>query len=329
MMFLNRSNKWDAHWTWFDAMREHGPRYLQDIVLNNDLFVFPRMRIIGDEAIQSVSEFFGIIQQMGKKIIYEVDDDYTNEHRYVGAGDAIAIAKRADAITVTTPYLAEVMNTRTKKKAYVLPNCFAPDDWLRGNGPTRRPEYEGKIMIGLTGSPSHEEDWKVLTTIMPSILRDYPNVMLLNMGHQPEYLQGLDGAIYIKTLPYEQYCAIIRGVDIILAPVDPSDGFNLGKSPLKATEGQAARRLLPNGQFGGAAVIATNYPIYQLAVEDHKTGLLVNQTPDQWDTAIRTLIENTELRQRLQVEGHRFVQRRFDMSKQWREWDRVYSKILR
>jgi glycosyltransferase involved in cell wall biosynthesis len=309
-------------------MEGKGGKALYDLIQQYDLFIFPRMQVRdGDKGVEFTNEFFNVIRELGKKVVYEVDDDYTNRHRVVTSNESIKVAALADAITVTTPYLKRLMESETGKPAYVLPNCVSPEQWFQGKANVRKPEFRDKLVIGLTGSPTHENDWKVLETVMPDILARFPNVVLMNVGYTPEYLTGLPQARYVPPLKYDLYCQIIRGCDIILAPVDPTDGFNLGKSPIKAVEGMAATRMVDN-RPAGAAVIATNNPIYQIAIRNNKNGLLVDHTPQAWSEALRELIENTQKRKSFQFAGNKYAKHAYDISKEWVRWDRAYRQIL-
>lgn len=325
--YLRANSDWETGWTWWWDLQGKGGEALEKLIHQHDLFIFPRMQVKGKEGLGWASDFFQIIQGLGKKIIYEVDDDYTNKYRQVTQAEAVNIAKIADAITVTTPYLKKLMYEETGVQTYVLPNCVSPEQWFEGKGNQRKPFYQNKLVVGLTGSPTHKEDWRVLETVIPKILKDYPNVMLLNMGYTPDYLKDLPNAKYIQPLSYPLYCQVIRGCDIILAPVDPTDGFNMGKSPIKAVEGMAATRKVDN-QLAGAAVIATNNPIYSLAIKNNKSGLLVEHTPDGWEAALRELIENTPKRKHLQFQGNKYARQVYDISKEWPRWDRAYRTIL-
>lgn len=319
---------WKSSWTWFHALDGKGGKALYELMKQYDLFVFPRMQVKYEEkGLAFTEDFFNQIRAMGRKIIYEVDDDYTNKYRVVTSNESIKVAALTDAVTVTTPYLQRLMESETGKPTYVLPNCVSPEQWFDGKANSRKPEYRDKIVVGLTGSPTHEKDWKVLETVIPEIMNKYPNVVFLNMGYTPEYLTGLPNTKYLPPLSYELYCQIIRGCDIILAPVDPDDGFNLGKSPIKAVEGMAATRMVDN-RPAGAAVIATNNPIYQIAIRNNKSGLLVDQTPHAWSNALRELIEDTQKRKAFQFAGNKYARQAYDISKEWIRWDRAYRQIL-
>lgn len=320
-------HKWTAGWTWFQDLKEGGGKALYDLIQNFDMFHFPRMQVKGDDGLKWTEEFFQTIRGLGKKVIYEIDDDYTNVYRFVTDAHSIEVAALADAVTVTTPYLAKLMRERTGLPVYILPNCLAPEQWFEGKGNMRKPEFRDKLVIGLTGSPTHEQDWRVLETVIPKIVNDYSNVMFMNMGYTPDYLENLPNTQYVPPLSYDLYCQMIRGCDIILAPVDPNDGFNMGKSPIKAVEGMGAVRMVDN-RPAGAAVIATNNPVYQLAIRHNKTGLLVQHTPEAWENALRILIEDSSKRKQFQFSGLKYAKQAYDISKEWTRWDRAYRTIL-
>jgi len=302
-----------------------------DVVLNElfdaDIIVFPRAAIAVDQSYEATAVLFTALRERGVKIIYEVDDDYTNEFRHVVDGDSLTPMKWADAVTVTTPYLASRLRQYTRQTVYVLPNCIDPAIWRDMPMQTERTDQDA-VVIGLTGSPTHEGDWCVLETVMPQIMADHPNVYLVVMGYHPPYLAGLPRTKYLSAAGYVDYSQVIRACDIILAPVDPKDRFNEGKSPIKALEGQSAQRHLPGGQSAGAAVIATNNPIYSLVVKHEHTGLLTEQTPNAWGEALHRLIVDKELRERLQIQGFKAAYKNYDITRQYTLWSRAYHKVI-
>lgn len=307
--------------------KKHGRGVWFDLVDQHDLFIFPRASYTDDIA-QNVYALMYLIRLLGKRSIYEVDDDYTGIHRDLtplGVFNAMKFAKYCDAVTVTTPQLSKLMNRQTHLPTYILPNMLDPLIW-------KRPEKRiaaNELVIGLSGSMTHYQDWQVVAEPLRRILSnqyDIP-VSLWVTGFVPGYLQDFPNTTYYPGLEYKVYAEMVRGCDIVLAPVDPNDPFNLGKSPIKVLEGMGSSRPIGN-TVGGAACIATNNPIYQLAIEDGKSGLLVEHNENSWYTALDTLIQDHALRHTLSVEGHTRTWKRHDITEQWKLWARAYTSVL-
>jgi glycosyltransferase involved in cell wall biosynthesis len=331
--YLNQQPHWDARWiSWEDvreAYHQQGRSVFVRLLADYDLFVLPRVAAPHPMVERSLLALIEGIRTSGKRWVYEIDDDYTNQHRdltSMGVIKAMDVARLADAITVTTPYLAEVMQRETKRPVYVLPNMVAPLYW---NQPSRHTEDPNALTVTLGGSVTHEHDWKVLSEVMPSILaNDYGRKVTFRViGYHPDYLRNLPNTEYLPPLDYELYAEIIRQSDVILAPVDTADRFNDSKSPIKVIEGMAASRL--RGEIPtGAACIASNNKVYQLAIESGKNGILCSHTPEAWYNAIDSVLRNDTLRHQIQDAGHRWVWKRHDMSRTWQLWASAYQKIL-
>lgn len=329
--YMNGTLGWDAHYLslseYFDYYTLNGKTeaFFDATIAAYDLFVFARTYIkLNKRAFESAAWIIYKIRKAGKKVIYEVDDDYTNQFRYVADGDAVTFASWCDALTVTTPYLAKRMELLSKRPAYVIPNMLDPMFWRK---PSLVELSKDKIRIGLTGSKTHTQDWKVLEGVLSKIAHDYPNVRVMLGGYHPDYLKDIPNVEFIPPIPYLKYTDLIKNCDIVLCPVDPDDQFNDGKSPIKYIEGAGATRMV-NGYEAGAACIATNNKIYKLGIPSEKVGLLVDQTPEAWDTAIRKLITDEQYRKDMQINAYKHVWKNYDISKGWSEWARVYTKVL-
>jgi glycosyltransferase involved in cell wall biosynthesis len=300
-----------------------GPeKFLESLKRYADIYIFPRLYTKKQEDRDFFSWMLGNLRSFGKTIIYEVDDDLTNEHRQVIDGDAISMAKQADAITVSTPYLANLMTGRTGLKSYVLPNMIDPNIW-KG---THVQKKSDQLIIGLTGSTTHYNDWHVLANVLPRILEENPNTSLLIGGFHPDFLQDLPRTDYIPPIPYEQYAQIIKACDIVLAPIDPTDAFNDSKSPIKVIEGMAAERFVGKKKMG-AACIATNSHVYDLAIKDRYNGLLVDHTEEGWYSSITEVIQNEQFRHRLQRYGYNWVYQHHNIQTGWQKWAKAYQEI--
>lgn len=330
---LQELGGWEVAWVYFkelfSEMEKHGPQHLINILSRYDLFVIPRAYSPDKIGLQGIMAFFDLVRTMGKRIVYEIDDDLTNKYRDfsgISLNNAMKVASWTDAMTVTTPYLADFMKSETKRPQHVLPNCLDPDMW---DIPV---EYVGErtTTILLSGSTSHMEDWKVLQTVLPRIMEneyDYP-VKLHIAGFTPDYLLDIPRSIRIPGLAYESYVNVVKDADIVLAPVDPRDLFNLSKSPIKVIEGMGATRVLPNGELGGAACIATRTPVYELAITNNVNGLLVDHTPEAWYQAIDRMVRDNEARLSFQAKGGKWVWKHHNIHREWVRWDKAYRKVL-
>lgn len=319
--------KWRTSWSFIEDIlymsKEYGSTVLREMVWKYDIFVFPRIYFKDQNSYEVFEGLIYGLHQLGKRAIYEVDDDMTNQYRQVVDGDAIASASLCDTITVSTPHLSDLMHQKTGKPTYVLPNMFSPDVWHKPRTGTFR--YQDKIVLGLTGSTTHKDDWEVLGQVLPDLMHN-DKLHLIIMGYHPDYLTDLPNTTYLPGVTYERYAQVIQSCDIILAPVN-NDPFNLSKSPIKCIEGMAARRLV-NNRPSGAACIASDHPIYRLSITNEKNGLLVDHTPQGWSSGLTRLIEDVELRHHLQYEGHRWVDRHHNIEKQISLWSNAYGAAL-
>lgn len=320
---------WQTQWFYKDELLKHylqmGEEMLSRMADTFDLFLIPRMYAPKNAPADSFIKMVRYLKARGKKVVYEVDDDLTNTHRRVVDGDALVIAQEADAITASTPYLADLMHARTGLKTYTLPNMISPTLW-RGSH-VERTLTDDQILIGLTGSKTHYEDWRVLETVLPRILDEYPQVHLVLGGYFPNYFDDLPRTERIPPISYLEYAQVIKACDVILAPVIPDDPFNLSKSPIKVIEGMGAERKL-KGIKAGAACLATDNAVYRLAIQHGINGLLAQHTPESWYEQLVRLITDVPFRHRLQRKGYDWVWQHHNMAVGWRKWANTYSEIL-
>lgn len=323
-----------------------------------DMFLLPRFRPTPyqegefenmDPVIRSAVEQLGI-QLTGKShmidlmrvlrgtvmTVLEYDDDYFTNSRDLGY-DLYELfydfLKEVDAFTVSTDYLRKLVQRHAPgKPVFILPNCVDWDEWQDHHRWEMIPDDH--VVLGLTGSSTHYEDWKVLETVLPRILKEHGNVIYLSGAYLPDYLEPLqdqypDRVIAWPAVEYEEYPAVVRQADIVLCPVVPTDPFNFGKSALKAVEGLAASRVLPNGQLGGGVPVTSPLFYYQRVTGGGKRGLTVPHTPEGWYDGITTLIKNQDMRMRLAQKGRGWVRKHRAIDQQWHLWWAAYQEIYR
>jgi len=282
-----------------------------------DLFVVPRGGLSSGPAVDA-------LKATGKRLIFEIDDDFTNEYRVV-IQEQVDYERiwnfarhLADGITVSTPYLAEVVRRRVGGRVpiYVLPNSVRMGMW-------QGLERAERLTLGLTGSITHDKDWAVLADALPAVLANHPQVDLNVAGFVPDWVGDLQARyperVFTDTTwhDYREYPTIVGRAHIVLCPVEPTDPFNWSKSGIKAIEGLAA----------GAAVIASDINIYQPVIGPNKRGLLVDFRPESWYEAIHTLIIDSGLRQQLAARGRMWVNKRHNIALNWGCWLKAYQEI--
>lgn len=279
-----------------------------------DVVMFQRLTSVPGN--QNFAQLVLALRGMGIVVTVDYDDDYTNEHRKVHDGSMPDLSIFS-AITVSTPKLRKIMLPYNRHVS-ILPNGVVPEMFNHFK------RVIPHLTIGLTGSTTHKEDWKVVYQPILNVLAKHPEVRLFMTGLVPPNMADHNQVITLKKLyphlpdnpwlPLNQYGGILMNTDIQLCPVDPGDPFNFSKSNIKATEAMISPRLYGT-ETGGAAVIATgDIPNYVDAVVHERTGLLVNHF-DQvgWEQAISRLVEDSSLRAKLGIAGYKRTQKFFTL----------------
>jgi len=303
--------------------------------------ILPERLVSGAKALgaelEGVSHLVDMVNvlKLKQSVVLEYDDDYFTKSRdlnYEHHDLLNKLLESADAVTVSTDYLAKIIRRCAPGvPVYILPNCVKWSEWQDNESLGFAPEDH--VVIGLTGSRTHHFDWMVLKDVMPTIIKEFANVTFLMAGFLPEYFVELEAkeerVKYIGVVAYEEYPTVVRQTDITLCPVDPHDEFNMGKSGLKAIEGLAAGRKLPNGRTGGSVPITSELYYYQRVTGTNKRGLSISHTPEAWYDAIKTLITDNELRMKLAQRGRSWVYGNRSIERQWGQWWAAYKEIHR
>lgn len=298
-----------------------------------DLIAFQRLSYIETDG-PAFEQLPLMLRAIGKSVVVDYDDDYTNQHRQVTNARLDGL-QHFSAITVSTPYLRRVMKPYNRN-VHVIPNLVVPGNFYPGR---YKRLMEGPV-IGLTGSKTHKVDWEAVVEPLREIYRRNPNIKVFCTGYIPDALRDLPCLYTLKMLfpelptddsfvNLDEYGGILANIDILLCPVDPDDKFNWSKSNLKAIEGQASARYI-NGEPAGCCVIASgDLPNYLDAVTHGKTGLLVkHHDAKAWVDAIESVITNVDYRQRLQIAGFQSCMKLWNIHTRINERVATYRDIV-
>lgn len=300
-----------------DSMYWEAPKILDEATQHS---IFSRYDIIALSNVLVDNKFMGILHEHDKRVVVDMDDDYRDVARKIQEPKMLKQiwqqVRFADAITVSTPRLAEMVKQHAKRdQVFVVPNLLDVPMWDNW-------ERSPALTIGLSGGKGHEKDWRVVPDAVDQALKDRPDLHFMLFGFYPDYMKPLaekwNGRVHMTHLgiPYAYYPGAVAKIDIGLCPVDPEDEFNLYKTPIKALELMAS----------GAVAVCSDAAIYRDVVEDGFNGILTEHSSDGFYNGIHRALEHREF---LATQGRRYVEEHHSLSSRWQEWRDAYLSIYR
>ncbi len=282
-------------------------------------------------------------KQMGKRVIYEMDDDLWTVN---SDNPSIAISSEkkwqyehvvteASAVTTTTEFLANKIK-KFNKNVFVCPNAIDFTHYLE------RFRVNEKIQIGYSGAASH---WADLHLIIEPLLElqgkyDFDFILqgmvstpleseaytmrqVINLKLQPEKIRYMEStlALYEKLrglrythipfyVPY-LHAAVLRrcDLDIGLAPLLDNE-FNRGKSCLKFYEYAAL----------GTATLASDVLPYNKEV-----GYCAKNKFHDWKSKLEKLIVDEKFRKELAKKQHDWVKENRSLEMVSKQWEKAFD----
>ena len=275
--------------------------------LNLDIVRFYRAFVIYRCPITPVvEEFVKLAKENNKTLFYDIDDlvfdlKYTKDIKYL---DTISESERnlyndgvvrmgktldlCDYGIASTDRLQTEMSKHLKE-VYINRNV-ASEEMVKYSEEALVSvnKDNSKIVMGyLSGTITHNDDFKLIMPTIIEILKKYDNVYLQIVGllDLPEEMKAV--AHKVITAPFTDWKnlpKLIRSIDINLAPLE-NNIFNEAKSENKWTE--AALVKIPT--------IASNVGAFKSQIIDGKTGLLCNEL-QEWESKLIKLIEDESYR---------------------------------
>ena len=174
----------------------------------------------------------------------------------------------------------------------------------------QKSKQEGFIHLGWGGSPTHQKDLTIIEEVLFSLLNQYSNIKVFNIGYTLNWLaknapkdrfymiEGVDVEYY---LPLLDFCQL----DIGVAPLEDNI-FNRSKSNLKKLEYKALK----------TAVVASDVENYQLTLKNFPNcGVLVGDKQKTWLKELRKLILNSSYRESLKENGYQLIKNNYSAYK--------------
>jgi glycosyltransferase involved in cell wall biosynthesis len=159
----------------------------------------------------------------------------------------------------------------------------------------------------------------IITPALKRILDKYANqVELILWGGLPETL---------KDYPNIKVNAIDYDYDHFLHSICTS-GYDIGLAPITLDEFHSSKTNTKFRDYGVGRIagVYTDSPVYHEIVNE-QTGLVVNNTDEDWFNAIERLILDQELRERIRKNALQYIQEHYDQRKMLQEWETLLAKI--
>ena len=270
---------------------------------------------------KNMDEFFKVAKAENKPTFFAIDDlvfdtKYTNNKPEILAmskedkklfDDGVQrhgkVAKLCDYGIATTTVLQnemkkfgfkDVILDRNKMSlAMVYYSDKAIEEVERGNN---------KIIIGyFSGTATHNADFEMIAPALAKIMDENENVFVKLAGRvdAPEQLRNYrDRLIFTPYVDYKKLPFELRKADIVLAPLQDTL-FNCAKSEIKWSEASLVK----------TPVIASNIGAYAEMIEDGRTGLLAENTAEDWFKNIKKMVDDLQLRQKIADRAYEEVRR--------------------
>lgn len=267
----------------------------------------------------SALEFVLSLQAQGKKVVYEIDDAFDClepwHPQYASYGqparqEAIrAMMAQADAVQVSTPWLADRYRTHAKK-IEVIPNLIELASWPRAD----RLRKDGLFKALWAGSPSHSGDLDLLIPVMSKFLGAHKDARLVLFGQEIRDARlPSDQVEHVPWCEFEEYPFKLSEIDADAALAPLADvPFNHGKSNLRILQ-----------------YWATGYPVVASKVGPYAEAPCVVQCsdPEEWLASLETLYQDKGFGRAMADEGFEAV-KEYDVLPHAKKIEAFYSSLV-
>jgi glycosyltransferase involved in cell wall biosynthesis len=246
---------------------------------------------------------FELARRVGIPIIYDLDDNLLDTPLAVGDYDFYHNPERQDflrwlltnayRVRVHSPVLKEIVEKYNPRVTRVK----APIDWRLV--PNTLPEltYDPIDIVYATSRIYEDPIFVQIEKEIEQIVQHFGNRVRVHMlGFMPEHFKQYEQVVFRPyDYDYERFLSEFTsfGYAIGLAPMQ-EDLFYQCKTNTKFRDYAAA----------GAAGVYTDCPLYRDCVKHGETGFLVPNAPGEWFKAIKTLVEDVSLIEKIRQQAN-------------------------
>jgi GT2 family glycosyltransferase/Flp pilus assembly protein TadD/glycosyltransferase involved in cell wall biosynthesis len=261
----------------------------------------------------------------GFKLVYELDDAFSEiapthpgYQHYSSMGSEIeAYLRGANLVTVSTDWM-KARYQKLNQRILVLPNAIDTRLW---SGRTA-PSTDGRVNILFSGTPTHDRDLEAIGAALFDTLIQYGDKLnLLCWGAIPKGLEGMRNVRTIETFrkDYREYARLLQNMRVDFGVVPLEDiPYNQAKSHIKWLEYSIC----------GLPGIYSKVGEYTQSIRDGQTGVLVDNSYDQWLAGLARLIDDKPFRQAVAEQARLDVRNHHALEKKAHLWLEAYDGLF-
>ena len=245
-----------------------------------------------------------------------------------GAGNRLLLRRFTDGIISFSHRGAKAIETRfdfPPEHIRVIDPALELDRWNPDDGYTSmRPRFGipgDALVIGMVARFQKYRKTDMVIEAFAALTKDYPDARLLLLGrssqmtesvHKPAKALGVSDRVVTPGYVMEGYRDALLSMDVFVFMMPGSDG---------------TARALREAQVLGLPVVAIDVGMIAELVDDGRTGLLIEQTPEGLERALRRLVEDESFRKKLGETTRREALKRYDPKRQATETLAFYTQL--
>lgn len=269
-------------------------------------------------ATDQVLELLGLARARHTPVFFDVDDlifdpdvlhevsalallpDSEHELYVQGVRRYRTTLEHCDAFIGSTRRLCEHARNVTGLPAEHFPNGVGIVLGRQSDKALQRVRSSGPLRVGyFSGTSTHDADWAHVEAAVVDVLRERPEVQLWLGGHVtpgPAVDELGERVRRLPFLPWTELPAVLRDVDVNLAPLEPGGTFNDAKSAIKWLEAALVE----------TPTIASPTQPFRERIRQMHNGFLA-QEPAEWREVLGRLLDDEDLRKRCAARARRDV----------------------
>lgn len=261
------------------------------------------------------------------KLIYELDDDlinidksHPNYEEFFKKKDVFEyLIRNSDVVTVSTLNLKKkllALNSNIK----IIKNTL--NDMLNLKNNATKSDV---IKIGYMGTLSHKNDIKLIENAIINVKKYFSKkgkkIIFEIIGVSDEKLNYANSInVPFKYSKYPYFIRWLKQIvdwDVAIAPLEYTQ-FNQSKSEIKYLEYSSL----------GIPGVYSNMGAYSQIIKNNETGILVNNSTKEWQSALINLIENIDLRKKIVNSAQNDIKNNYSVKIMVNTWKNLIIGLL-